>query len=168
MNQKRQPLAELLKAQMEKDELTLGELAHQLGIGRSYLSQLLRGYKRTTAASDNFLRASARYLGIPPVTAQLLAGKLSAQDFFAAPPCEWEACIDCALYLVSRSRFATNAAVTPGLLAVVPLPIKLLLIQLFENATGTVLLPTRLGAADLANFGNSDVPLPVRTHIQDK
>lgn len=162
------PLADLLRAKMERDGLSSVELAERLGIGQSYLSQLLRGVKRTQTAGESLLRACAKYLGVPPVTAYLLAGKLKAEDFFSVTPKEWDVSIDNALFTLSQSHFAANAAVTHEHLRQSTDPLKLLLIHLFENATSTTLLPRRFVESDIAHFGTVSVPFAVRTHRQDK
>lgn len=159
------PLAVLLGARMKQDGLTLDELAARLSIGQSYLWQLLRGVRRTEVAGDDFLRAAAAYLGVPAVTAYLLAGKLRADDFFEVPTDGWSSCLEVALRKIAESRFAEDAAVTHTALSCLPAEVKLLLVQLFEHATGIVLLPKRIGVSDISNFGTVSVPFEVRQHV---
>jgi transcriptional regulator with XRE-family HTH domain len=162
------PLAVLLGAKMRKDGLTLEDLASRLSIGQSYLSQLLRGVKRMDAAGDAFLRASAEYLGMPAVTAYLLAGRLTAADFFEVPGDGWLGYLNEALRKVAESRIAEDAAVTHAALSELPAEVKLLLVQLFEHATATVVLPKRLSVSDISNFGKLSVPFQVRQHVIEK
>jgi transcriptional regulator with XRE-family HTH domain len=162
------PLAVLLGAKMKQDSLTLDQLASRLSIGQSYLSQLLRGVKRIDAVSDVFLRASAEYLGMPAVTAYLLAGRLTAADFFEVPGNGWLGYLEEAVRKVAESRFAADASVTYGALGELPTEVKLLLVQLFEHATATALLPRRLSVSDISNFGKLSVPFQVRQHVIEK
>jgi len=158
------PLAALLQAKMKRDDLSLEQLGNRLFVGGSYLSQLLRGVKRINAVSDVFLRASAEYLGMPAVTAHLLAGKLRAEDFFDVQQPDWGECLNKALRTVSESRVAANAAVTEAMLREMPSEVKLLLVLLFEEATATVVLPKRVSVSDISNFGKPCVPFDVRHH----
>jgi len=157
------PLAALLRAKMKRDDLSLEQLGNRLFVGGSYLSQLLRGVKHINAVSDVFLRASAEYLGMPAVTAHLLAGKLRAEDFFDVQT-DWGECLNKALRTVSESRVAANAAVTEAMLREMRSEVKLLLVLLFEEATATVVLPKRVSVSDISNFGKPCVPFDVRHH----
>jgi transcriptional regulator with XRE-family HTH domain len=70
----------LYKAARARKESKL-EMARQIGVSYGYLAQLASGSRSMEGVTAEFCRASARYLGIPPVTAMLAAGRINSFDF---------------------------------------------------------------------------------------
>lgn len=70
----------LYKAASARKESKL-EMARQIGVSYGYLAQLASGLRSMEGVTADFCRATARYLGIPPVTAMLAAGRLNSFDF---------------------------------------------------------------------------------------
>ena len=60
---------------------SLTKLAEELGVSSKELGLLERGQALTLLRHRAFIASVARYLGIPPITARLLAGDITIRDF---------------------------------------------------------------------------------------
>jgi hypothetical protein len=161
-----QPLTELLRSKMRRDNLSFTELAKRLQIGQSYLSQLSSGAKPLSSVTDSFLRACAEYLGIPVVHAFLLAGRLQYQDFCVAPE-SIEEQIKGALTNISQSNLAMKNAVGEAMLTALPRAIQVLLIQLYERAEQVTLIPASVSLSEIERIGQLQAPFEVRFNKLD-
>ncbi len=126
------------------DGVSVSTLSAKLGISQSYLSQLLNGDKSWAVVSDAVLRCCAEYLELPVVICFLLAGRLRTEDFFKERG-EFTQQMAAALKVVGESRFALEQGVDSRELQLLPQTVQHLLVQLFEAATGTELVPGRVG-----------------------
>lgn len=133
------PLRARLATHIHTLELTTSEAAQLLGISQSYLSQLLKGDKSFSKADDAIVRAVSTYLGLPGVIGFVLAGKLQHSDF-VEPSVPLAAVFEKALNEIVQSPPALEAAVDLGLLQTLPEQVKLLLVLLYQEATGVELL----------------------------
>ena len=158
-----QPLVELLQARMRRDNSSLTKLAKRLNVSQSYMSQICRGNKPVGAASDQFLRSCAVYIGIPAALVWLLAGKFRADDFFVAPT-TFDRHLENALEGIARSSIAAETAIDVSTLATLPYAAKILIVLLYERAEGLLLLPPRLGAGEVEAMGQTSVPFGVRVN----
>src|SRR5690606_28387943 len=86
IEKKGHPLRLALRAAMYERSHGTSYVAKQVGIGQSYLSELMRGDKPMEQVSDKHLRAFAAYLGVPSVAGFILAGRLDASDFLEVMP----------------------------------------------------------------------------------
>ena len=134
------PLATLLLARMRTEGLNVARLAVRLQVGRSYLSQLLRGVKPISAMDDEILRACADYLELPLVLAYVLAGKLVFGDFLDKAS-DLEVQLRLAIQQISESPIAMATGVGVSMLEDLPLPVSQLLVALYERAEQVSLLP---------------------------
>lgn len=55
-------------------------LCGYLAVSKGYLKQVSTGLREPNTLSEEFLRASAAYLGIPYLLVQIIAGRISEQD----------------------------------------------------------------------------------------
>lgn len=74
----------LLKEGRARKQMTAGELAKQVGIGASVLSEMETG-KRTTAPEQLWVRRFSQILGISPVRLLIALGFLEEGDFEDTP-----------------------------------------------------------------------------------
>lgn len=134
------PLATLLFARMRQDELSIAQLASRLGVGRSYMSQLLRGGKSIAAMDDQILRACASYLNVPLVLVYVLAGRLCFDDFLVTTV-DGAAQLEKAVAQIGESQIAASTGVAVQMLSELPVQVQHLLVVLFERAEQVSLLP---------------------------
>lgn len=154
------PLVHLLAAKMRLAGMSEKSLATYLGISQSYLSQLLNGRKDTAGLSEIVLRRCAGFLEMPAVVCFLLAGRLLQEDFFDSSD-SLTSRVSKALKVVATSRYAQETSVTSELLGGLPEQIQLLIVLLYETATGSVLIPGRVGAEWVSSSDNPRVPFEV-------
>ena len=154
-------LTERLRTKMREDGLSQRQLAKRLGVGASYLSQLATRAKPVSGVSELFLRSCAEYLEMPLVLVYLLAGRLTAKDFFASPA-TFEKHLNAALEQVSSSSIAAETAVDAGLLTELPAAAKLLIVLLYERAESILLLPPGVRSGEIEALGSAHVPFEVR------
>jgi transcriptional regulator with XRE-family HTH domain len=154
-------LTERLRMKMLQDCLSQRELAKQLRVGASYLSQLTSGAKPISGVSELFLRSCAEYLELPPVLVYLLAGRLKAKDFFVSPE-SFEQHLNAALVQITNTRIGAETAVDAELLTRLPVSTKLLIVLLYERAENVLLLPARVCKGEVEVLGGIQVPFQVR------
>lgn len=122
-----------LRAAMYERSHGTSYVAKQVGISQSYLSELMRGDKPMEQVSDKHLRAFAAYLGVPSVAGFILAGRLDASDFLEEiPPLEER--LAKALSAVCASPSAAEAQIQESDLAMLPVPVKMLIVLLYQQA----------------------------------
>ena len=136
------PLVALLARSLTQEGQSVTRLAAEVGISQSYLSELLVGDKQFSKLDDEIVRAIAAHLKIPAVVALLMAGKLRHQDFVDRPM-ELDEMLEEAVQRIGISSYALESAVTPPMLTQLPSDVKLLLVLIFQAATGNVLIPQR-------------------------
>lgn len=135
VNRRTSPLAALLYQRMKSEDVSVSNLAEQVGVAQSYLSELLRGDKLFLRLDEERLRAIASYLRVPTVIAYLLAGKLRYADF-VEPSIDVDAQLTLAMASIARSPFGLETAVSHQMLAGLPLEVKLLLTLMYQSAGG--------------------------------
>lgn len=118
---------------MRERSHTVSQLAAHVRVSQSYLSQLLNGDKAMDAVSDQHLRRFAAYLGIPPIGAFVLAGRLELADFFE-DILTFEQGLSRALASISSSPSAAEAGVDLTDLERLPVPMKVLIVLLHQRA----------------------------------
>jgi transcriptional regulator with XRE-family HTH domain len=154
------PLVSLLAMRMRLKGMSEKSLAKHLGISQSYLSQLVTGKKDAAGASETLLRKCAGFVELPAVICFLLSGRLLSQDFFDGED-SFSARVEKALRVVAASRYAQETAVAIEDFGALPGRVQLLIVLLYETATGTELIPGRVGA-DRVSSGKARVPFEVR------
>ncbi|MDH3066630.1 helix-turn-helix transcriptional regulator [Achromobacter insolitus] len=136
---KGQHLKQALRVAMRERSDSLSNVAAQVGISQSYLSQLMNGDKPIAQVSDMHLRSLAAYLRVPPVAGFVLAGRLAAADFLEqAPPLEER--LDQALVSVCASPSAAEAQVRLEELRALSVRAKVLVVLLHRRAQQVDLL----------------------------
>lgn len=75
------PLVGWLLDEARQRRIRLTEMAEQLGVTYSYISQLRTGVRGTEGIGQQFAEACARFLGVPPIVVKLLAGRILVSDF---------------------------------------------------------------------------------------
>jgi transcriptional regulator with XRE-family HTH domain len=118
---------------MRERSHTVSQMAAHVGVSQSYLSQLLNGDKAMDAVSDLHLRRFSAYLGIPPIGAFVLAGRLELADFIEDIP-TFEEGISRGLASISSSPSAAEAGVDLTDLERLPVPMKVLIVLLHQRA----------------------------------
>lgn len=114
------------------------DLAAYLDVTYGYLSQLRTGKRSVAAISEKFARSCAKYLKVSTLKVMLLAGKLAPQDL-VEPEGDYESQLRSAVDFVFRDgRF--GHLITPTLRDA-DADTRYGLIQMYERATGTRLLP---------------------------
>lgn len=154
------PLATLLFARMRQDELSIAQLACRLGVGRSYLSQLLRGVKSMAALDEQILRACAGYLNVPLVLVYVLAGRLRFDDFLDKAV-DAEAQLTKALVQIGESPVAASTGVAVPMLCELPVQVQRLLVVLYERAEQVSLIP-RVSLSQVYVLSRSDSSFELR------
>lgn len=154
------PLATLLLVRMRQDSINIAALASRLGIGRSYLSQLLRGIKSIAALDEQILRACAEYLNVPLVLVYVLAGKLVFDDFLDKAV-DTETQRRTALMQIGESPIAATTGVAEPMLQELPEQVQRLLIVLYERAEQVNLL-SRVSWSELYVMSRSDPAFELR------
>ena len=136
------PLVALLARSLTQQGQSVTKLSAELGISQRYLSELLVGDKQFSKLDDEIVRAIAAHLKIPAVVALLMAGKLRHQDFVDMP-LELDEMLQEAIQRIGNSTYAMESAVTAPMLKQLPAEVKLLLVLVFQDATGDMLIPKR-------------------------
>jgi len=126
-------LRHALRVAMRERSHTVSQMAAHVGVSQSYLSQLLNGDKAMDAVSDQHLRRFAAYLGMPPIGAFVLAGRLELADFIEDIP-TFEEGISRGLASISSSPSAAEAGVDLTDLERLPVPMKVLIVLLHQRA----------------------------------
>lgn len=74
-------LAALIRCANDR-RLNLADMARELGVTYGYVNQLRNGIRRVDQVSDDFAQGCANFLGIPRLTALMLAGRVTPEDLF--------------------------------------------------------------------------------------
>lgn len=122
-----------LRVAMRERSQTVSQLAVHVGVSQSYLSQLLNDDKAMDALSDQHLRRFAAYLGMPPIGAFVLAGRLELADFIEDIP-TFEPGLSRGLASISSSPSAAEAGVDITDLERLPIPMKEIFVLLHRRA----------------------------------
>lgn len=136
------PLVALLAQSLCLQGQSVSKLAVEVGISQSYMSELLVGDKQFSKLDDEIVRAIAAHLKIPAVVALLMAGKLRHGDFVDRP-LELDEMLHEAVLRIGNSSYALESAVTASMLTQLPAEVKLLLVLVFQDATGHMVIPER-------------------------
>lgn len=136
------PLVALLAQSLCLQGQSVSKLAAEVGISQSYMSELLVGDKQFSKLDDEIVRAIAAHLKIPAVVALLMAGKLRHGDFVDRP-LELDEMLHEAVQQIGNSSYALESAVTASVLTQLSVEVRLLLMLLFQDATGNMVIPER-------------------------
>lgn len=136
------PLVALLTQSLDRQGQGVSKLAIELGISQSYLSELMAGDKQFSKLDDEVVRSIAAYLKIPAVVGLLMAGKLRHQDFLDRP-LELNEMLQEVMQRIAKSSYAMESAVTAPMLRQLQTEVKLLLLLVFQEATGDMVMPER-------------------------
>lgn len=139
-------LAALIRCANERRE-QLNDMARGLGITYGYINQLRNGVRQVSQISDDFALACAHYLGVPRLTVLMLAGRISPADAYEPE----------ALAAAEIPRAMKFMCDDPEWGPMIPPEVRagshatqFLILRLYEQATGKVLLPERLSTSTLA------------------
>lgn len=119
------------------------QLADALRVSPSYLYQLKTGSRPESGVNDDFISHASRYLGIPRIYALIMAGKIRRSDFYGLDDGEHHSAVEQALFMVAGSKHARQERVSMEMLGTLPFPVQSLIVALFEEATGCVLIPRK-------------------------
>lgn len=125
----------------------LNEMARELGVTYGYINQLRNGLRNVKKISDEFALGCARYLCLPLLTVLTLAGRVTNADFFESREA-FEKSVDDAMAVLYADPL-WSALATEELLHS-SIDSKLVLVRLFERASGVVLIPHQLEIDALA------------------
>lgn len=135
------PLVALLVQGMDARDMTVSELASEIGLSQSYLSELLREDKSFSKVDMSRLRSIAVFLELPAVSVFMLAGKLLHEDFLGKPHVISEQ-LQSGMRRVAQSSYGLKTSVSESMLERLPVEVKTLLAVIFQAATGESLIPS--------------------------
>lgn len=118
----------------------LQEMAAELGVTYGYINQLRGGFRKVSAISQEFARACARYLGVPPVVIKVVSGNISLSDF-AWPAQDENILVERAYQTMLRDPAARTSL--PRNADDLPVAAKKALVLLYSDATGIDVLGAR-------------------------
>jgi len=143
-------LLQLLFSEANMRGLQIRELASNLGVSAGYLHQLRTGLKPVPGISRQLSENIRVFLGVPRITVLLAAGIVQHEDFYADSD-------QMETYLLNAEEFIRSDPVYGPL---VPTDfhdhsgdLRMLVIRLYENATGHRLLPESTGLLDGTKTG---------------
>jgi transcriptional regulator with XRE-family HTH domain len=142
-------MAVLMQSARERDQ-TLADLAAELDVTYGYIVQMRNGARSSANISDAFAARCARYLGLPRLTVLMLAGRVTSADFFEEDALNYMSLTRAYEHIRSDPYWGPRAPALskeeaerhPGLLT--------LAVWLYEDVTGTTLLPGVTDPRDLA------------------
>lgn len=118
----------------------LQDMAAELGVTYGYINQLRGGVRKVSAISQEFARACARYLGVPPVVVHVISGNLALSDFV------WPAQDESVLVERAYQTMLRDPAARPSLprnAADLSVAAKKALVLMYSDATGADILGVR-------------------------
>lgn len=120
--------------------LQMKELAAELGVSYGYVSQLRNGTKPIPGLSEDVVNAAAQFLGLPRIAVMIAADIVKPTDFYSETS-DMEGLVDAALQMM-RSDSEWGPRMDPEIFRA-NLRSKLLVVNLYEEATGSRLLMHR-------------------------
>jgi len=119
--------------------ITLRDVATELGVTYGYIAQLRLGVRKLASVSDEFVTKVAAFLGLPRISVLAACGRVRLDDFVSVP--NLEQTIDSAFAFIERDK--VWGGVMPVSLRGGDTQVKLFVIRLYEAATGKILIPFR-------------------------
>ena len=143
-----QLLVKMLFARANELGHQLQEMAAQLGVTYGYIAQLRNGMRKCEHISNQFATSCSGYLGTPRMTVLLAAKHILPEDMFADPHAAAKS-VPAAMDFVSRDpRFGPLMPVALRHKDV-PYEVQFFIVSLYEEATGTKLIPGRVDATTM-------------------
>ena len=142
------PGAALLKLIYEegfKRGLKISEIAIQIGITPGHLYQLRYGIRPIPNISDALLQRMAAFLQVPRFALLLAAEKMTLADFYEPTTLVHQ--IEVALKAMEMDT--QWAGIIPASITEADSKLKLLIIRLYEKASGKVLIPFQIFPEDI-------------------
>ena len=119
----------------------------RLGVTYGYISLLRSGQRNVEKVSDSLVDNLAGYLGVPKLQVMLVAGKVKPADLFMDPP-------SMGVYLSQAIQHMRGDPVWGPYVVkdveAAAVDVQFLCVQLFQAATGKVILPQRSTCEDIA------------------
>lgn len=140
-------LVMLLNAAIHK-QMQLQQLAAELGVTYSYLSQLRSGYREIINVSEHFLSRAAMFLEVPRLAVLLAAGRIKISDFYAVSSIESK--IEPALRFIKSD--GELGASMPVSIFVADQDIQLFIIDLYQKLTHRNLLGQPVAYQELNEY----------------
>lgn len=144
-------MAALMHAAHERGHTT-AELAEALDVTYGYIAQLRSGTRSSANVSDAFAARCARYLGIPRLTVLMLAGRVTSEDFFDENALNYTSLARAYMYIRNDPIWGPRAPALSEEEVSRSGELVLLAVWLYEDATGTTLLP---GMSDPKHFARA-------------
>lgn len=152
-----------LFAKMHEKNHNFSDLAKELGITKSYVSQLSTGNCSVDNLSDVVLERCIAYIGLPKILGLLLAQRVRMADFFASDVCEYQSRLDALLETLATSSMGLSVGVLPEQLTSLPQAVKELLALLYEQSEQKEMLAKRVTREQLEAYGQPFfIPFQVR------
>lgn len=148
----RQPGAQLLYVLFQhanRQGWNLAQLAEQLGVTYSYLSQLRSGTRYIKHISDDLAHAIAQVLGMSVVEVRIASGLIKPEDFYQDPESVVQRVRE-GIDIVMRDPAWSKLA--PGKLVYADYEMQRLVVLLYEQATGRKILPSSAEQDELIKF----------------
>lgn len=146
----RYPGAKLIATLLERAytrRIGMNELAKELGITYQHFSLVRRKPEGVPKFGDEVIERAARFLDVPKVTVMLLADQLKITDFDQKPE-------DLKMNLENALRFIQGdpkiGPYVPLTIFVADTQLQLLVVTLYELATGRVLIPSKKTPEEIA------------------
>jgi hypothetical protein len=141
------PLLSMLYGRAAQLGHSANRMCEELGVTYGYISLLRNNQRDVDKVGDSLVDNLAAYLGVPRLQVMVVAGKVKPEDLFADPPS-----VD--VYLTQAIAHMRGDPVWGPYVAksleTTPLEVQFLCVQLFEAATGKVILPQRRTYEDIA------------------
>lgn len=153
----------LLFAKMHEKNHNFSDLAREVSITKSYVSQLSTGGCKVESIGDAVLERFISYMGLPKILGLLLAQRVRMADFFELNTNDYDAKIDALLEQLATSPKGLSVSVLPEQLLCLPRAVKELIVLLYEQSEQTELLAARVTREQLEAYGQPlYIPFGVR------
>lgn len=127
--------------------ITPRELAeNHLGLSYAHFNSLRKGHRPISGLGNESIEKIAAFLGRPKVVVMLAANTLQLADFFQSPEL-LDQNVDAALQFIHSDPDAEM--LMPVSAFGVPADLRRYIVRLYEQATGKILLPARVGLKDI-------------------
>ena len=138
-------LLKLIYEEGFKRGLQISDIAAEIGVSYGYMAQLRNGLRSIPNISDEILQKIANFLQVPRLTLLLAAEKIKLADFYEPTTLAHQ--IEVALKAMELD--SQWVGFIPASIMEADTKLKLLIIRLYEKASGKLLIPFQVFPEDL-------------------
>lgn len=140
-------LGALVRTAIERGQ-SFTDMARELRVTYGYVNQLRNGNRAVNQISDDFALSCARYLGVPRLTVLMMAGRIRLEDFYEVHSLRLQTVAQAFRSIQDDPTW--GPMVPEKLLQQNDFESMLLVVRLYEQATGKQLLPGIQNPGELA------------------